>query len=113
VDPKDIRYVLITHGHFDHTGGAYKLKPLTNARFVMTRKGWNEAIADAQKSEKTPRPWKMIATDRVVKDGDAIRVGDQVVRVCETPGHTWCRRRRALQGQHLLPGALSRWRCGK
>lgn len=89
VDPKDIRYVLMTHGHFDHTGGAYKLKPLTNAQFVMTRKGWDEAIADALKSEKGPRPWKMIPADRVVKDGEEIRLGDQVVRVYETPGHTW------------------------
>ena len=87
VEPKDIKYVLMTHGHFDHTGGAYKLKPLTNAQFVMTQKGWDEAIVNAQKSEKTPRPWKMIAPDRVVKDGDEIRLGDQTVR--ETPGHTW------------------------
>lgn len=89
VDPKDIKYVLMTHGHFDHTGGAYKLKPLTNAQFVMTRTGWDEAIASSADSQTTPRPWTMIAADRVVKDGDEIRLGDQLVRVYETPGHTW------------------------
>jgi metallo-beta-lactamase class B len=89
VDPKDIKYVLMTHGHFDHVGGAYKLKPLTGAQFVMTQTGWNEAIRDSAASQKSPRPWSMIAQDRVVKDGDEIRLGDQVVRVYETPGHTY------------------------
>ena len=37
VDLSEIKYVLMTHGHFDHVGGAAKLKPLLpNAKFVMT-----------------------------------------------------------------------------
>ena len=41
----DIKYVLMTHGHLDHVGGAAKLKPLlTNAKFVMTQVGWDEAM---------------------------------------------------------------------
>lgn len=85
----DIKYVLMTHGHFDHVGGAYKLKPLMNARFVMTQTGWNEAIADSAASQKSPRPWKMLATpDLVVKDGDTVTLGDTQVKVYETPGHT-------------------------
>jgi metallo-beta-lactamase class B len=89
VDPKDIKVVLMTHGHFDHTGGAYKLKPLTGAQFLMTQTGWNEAMQSSKASENTPRAWKMIEQDRVVKDGDEIRVGDQVLRIYETPGHTY------------------------
>jgi metallo-beta-lactamase class B len=89
VDPRDIKYVLMTHGHFDHAGGAYKLKPLTNAQFMMTRTGWDEAIKSSAASQGTPRAWTMIPADRVVKEGDEIRLGDQVVRVYETPGHTW------------------------
>jgi len=45
-DPQDIRYVLITHGHFDHAGGAARLKrELKNARFVMTETGWATPMA--------------------------------------------------------------------
>jgi metallo-beta-lactamase class B len=84
----DIRYVLITHGHFDHAGGAVHLKPLLpNARFVMTRTGWDEAIANAKAG--SPAPWPMIAPDIVAKDGDTISVGRTSVTVYETPGHTF------------------------
>ena len=41
-DPQDVRWVLVTHGHFDHVGGAFRLKSeLKNARFAMTEKSWN------------------------------------------------------------------------
>ena len=85
----DIKYVLMTHGHFDHVGGAAKLKPLlTNAKFVMTQTGWNEAMESARASESTPRRWSMIQQDVVVKDGDVIQLGGNRIGVFETPGHT-------------------------
>jgi len=89
VDPTDIKYVLMTHGHFDHVGGAYKLRPLTKARFAMTEKGWDEATKSARASRGTPRQWTMIEKDLVVKDGDVISVGNATFRVYETPGHTF------------------------
>lgn len=90
VKPEDIKYVLMTHGHFDHVGGAYKLKPLlTNAKFAMTQTGWDEAIASSTESESTPRAWKMIPRDMVVKDGEKIRLGEETFGVLATPGHTF------------------------
>ena len=89
VDFANIKYVFITHGHFDHAGGASVLKPLLpKAKFVMTQKGWDEAIKSAAKS-KGRRAWKMIEPDVVAKDGDTFKIGDNTVRVYETPGHTW------------------------
>jgi metallo-beta-lactamase class B len=85
----DIKYVLMTHGHFDHVGGAAKLKPLlTNAKFVMMQAGWDEAMESAKASESTPLRWSMIPQDVVVKDGDVIRLGGNSFGVLETPGHT-------------------------
>lgn len=90
VDPADIRMVLLTHGHFDHVGGASRLRALTNAKFVMTEEGWREAQADAQKSRGKPGEWTMpAAADIVVKDGDVLSVGDTKFYAYETPGHTW------------------------
>ena len=89
VELADIKYVLMTHGHFDHVGGAAKLKPLlTNAKFVMTKTGWDEAMESARGSESTPRSWSMIAQDVVAKDGDVIGLGGNSFGVLETPGHT-------------------------
>jgi len=87
IKPESIRYVVVTHGHWDHVGGAGRLKPLlTNAQFVMSARGWEEAA-------KTPhRPgypeWKMIAPERVAKDGETIELGGTRLTIYETPGHS-------------------------
>ena len=54
-DPKDIKQVLMTHGHFDHVGGAsVLLSQLPNARFAMTAEGWREAAEDSVRSAGRP-----------------------------------------------------------
>lgn len=89
-DLADIKYVLMTHGHFDHVAGAAALKPLLpNATFVMTQGGWNEAVESSQASQAGPRAWDMIEPEMVVADGDTITLGDNGFTVVETPGHTW------------------------
>ncbi len=89
-DLADIKYVLMTHGHFDHVGGAAALKPLLpNATFVMTEEGWTEAVDSAAASQGGPRAWDMIAPDSVADDGTEITLGDNTFTVVKTPGHTW------------------------
>lgn len=89
-DLADIKYVLMTHGHFDHVGGAIALRPLLpNATFVMTQQGWDEAVASSANSQGGRRAWDMIEPEMVVKHGDEIVVGDNLFKVIETPGHTW------------------------
>lgn len=90
VDFADIRYVLMTHGHFDHVGGAARLKPLLpNARFAMTRKGWDETQTDVAMWRGTPNEYEMVETDIVLDDLDTINCGDATFTAIETPGHTW------------------------
>jgi metallo-beta-lactamase class B len=89
IDLAEIKYVLITHGHFDHAGGAVKLKLLLpNAKFVMTQTGWDEARSSATESQGTPIAWSMIPQEVVVKNGGSIRLGDNTFGILETPGHT-------------------------
>jgi metallo-beta-lactamase class B len=89
-DLADIRYVLMTHGHFDHVAGAAALKPLLpNATFVMTQQGWDEAVASSKASQAGPRAWQMIEPEMVAADGEEIKLGDNSFTVLETPGHTW------------------------
>lgn len=91
VNPEDIKWVLMTHGHFDHVGGYYRVaKIFKNARFVMSQRGWNEAFASAKQSRGTPGEWKMLEkVDQVIKDGETITCGDNTFLALETPGHTW------------------------
>jgi metallo-beta-lactamase class B len=89
-DPKDIKLVVITHGHFDHAGGAGRLKEVLGpeTRFAMTREGWREATEAATQSASGPRPWAMIEADLVLRDGQVLTAGDVAIQAFETPGHT-------------------------
>lgn len=90
VDLADIRYVLMTHGHFDHVGGAARIKALLpNARFVMSRRGWDETDDDVAHWRGTPKEYARIATDLVLADGESLSLGDNRFTLIETPGHTW------------------------
>ena len=87
-DPKDIKLVVVTHGHFDHAGGIDQLKSelAPGTRFAMTKEGWREAAED---SVSHPRfPWKMIEPDIVLTDGQTVTGGDIAIQAFETPGHT-------------------------
>lgn len=90
VDFADIRYVLMTHGHFDHVGGAARMKALLpNATFVMSQRGWDETDDDVAMWRGTPKEYDRIATDLVLGDGEAVTLGDNRFTLIETPGHTW------------------------
>jgi metallo-beta-lactamase class B len=89
-DPKDIKVVLMTHGHFDHAAGAAQLKRLLpKARFVMTETGWREGAESAAASQGGAAPWTMLAKEAVAKDGDSFTAGGVTVKLLETPGHTF------------------------
>lgn len=56
-DLVDIKYMMMTCGHFDHVGGAASLKPcLPNARFVMTQGGRDEAVETTANPTAVPAP---------------------------------------------------------
>ena len=87
-DPKDIKLVVVTHGHFDHAGGISQLKSqlAPGTRFAMTKEGWREG---AEESVSHPRfPWKMIEPDIVLTDAETVTGGDVTIQAFETPGHT-------------------------
>jgi metallo-beta-lactamase class B len=73
MNPKDVKYVIVTHGHNDHVGGVKSVQALTSARVVMAEGDWVMS--------KLPR-------DIVVKDGDTIKLGDTTLKLYLTPGHT-------------------------
>src|SRR5216683_1815827 len=83
LDPKNIKYVLVSHAHGDHIGGAEMLQTRYGVRVVMGGPDWDWVA-------KYPNRYKTMAPKRdiVATDGMKITLGDTTVTVWLTPGHT-------------------------
>jgi metallo-beta-lactamase class B len=79
VNPAEIKYVIISHAHADHVGGAGILQR-AGARVVMSEVDWR-LYEDSKQTDKAKR-------DIVATDGMAIKLGNSTVRMYLTPGHT-------------------------
>ena len=91
-DPKDIKYLLIVHGHLDHFGGAARIKELSGARVGMTEADWKLVDEAARQPQGSTPPFNRFverdARDLVLKEGDVITLGKTSIKVSVTPGHT-------------------------
>ncbi len=83
LNPADIKYVIISHAHADHIGGAELLQARYGPRLVMGAPDWRLV-------ETYPNRYKTMAPKRdiVGTDGMKITLGDTTVTLWETPGHT-------------------------
>jgi metallo-beta-lactamase class B len=80
-DPADIRYVLVSHGHGDHAGGAKFLQEEFGARVLLGAADWD--LLDEQNPSWKPR------RDIEVVDGQKLTLGDTTLELYLTPGHTY------------------------
>jgi metallo-beta-lactamase class B len=83
LDPADIKYVIISHAHGDHIGGAQMLQERYGAHIVMGGPDWDLV-------EKYPNRYATMAPRRdiVATDGMKITLGDATITLWLTPGHT-------------------------
>ncbi len=84
LDPQDIRYVVISHAHNDHFGGAYYLQQTFGARIIMSVEDWEHMHTWPQLGSLAPFPHY----DTAVSDGYTITLGDTTVEFVLTSGHT-------------------------
>ena len=80
LDPAQIKYVMVSHGHLDHAGGAKFLQEKFGARLLMS-------AADYDLLDRDNPTWKP-KRDIVVTDGQKLTLGDTTLTFYLTPGHT-------------------------
>jgi len=81
LNPADIRYVIVSHGHSDHAGGARYLQDEFNARVVVSAPDW-------ELLERTGGTWPKPRRDIEASDGYQLRLGNTTLELFATPGHT-------------------------
>jgi metallo-beta-lactamase class B len=83
LNPAQVKYVIITHAHGDHVGGAKLMQDRFKSRIVMGGPDW-DSIEKSVNGYPEGKPKRDIVAD----DGQKITLGDTTVTIVTTPGHT-------------------------
>lgn len=86
LNPKDLKYIILSHGHGDHYGGANYLRNKYAAKVVLTKTD-TDLMYNLNTGANSPRSPKT-KVDIYSKDKDVIKLGDTSITILETPGHT-------------------------
>ena len=83
LDPANVKYVLLGHGHADHFGGSAHLQQRYGAKVATTAADW-DLIHPPNQPVNPDRPKR----DVVVSEGQPLTLGDVTVTLVAIPGHT-------------------------
>jgi metallo-beta-lactamase class B len=81
LDAATIRYVVVSHAHQDHAGGARYLQDRFGARVVLAPEDWDLL-------ESSEADWPKPERDIEAEDGYELHLGETTLRLLHTPGHT-------------------------
>jgi metallo-beta-lactamase class B len=85
----DIKILLISHSHADHDAGSAEIKRLTGAKYMVMDGDVPVVESGGAKDFAYPKDlYPAVKVDRVLHDGDQVRLGDAVLVAHKTPGHT-------------------------
>lgn len=80
----DIKYIFITHGHFDHYGKCERFREESGAKILMSMRDYELAATPG----KTPFPPIACEPDIYIDDGDTLTLGLVTMKFFITGGHT-------------------------
>jgi metallo-beta-lactamase class B len=85
LDPAQIKYVVVTHAHGDHSAGAKYLQETFGAKILLSDTDWTLLMQPARGAfAGQPVPKR----DMVITDGQKLTLGDTTITMYITPGHT-------------------------
>ena len=89
----DVKILLISHAHWDHDAGSFAVKRVVSGVQYMVMDGDVDVVesggkTDFQYGSQTSTQYQPVKVDRVLHDGDQVRLGDTVLTAHLTPGHT-------------------------
>lgn len=90
-DPRNIKYILLTHGHLDHFGGAGKIKAASGgtARVAALEEDWTLIEATYKNPGRGNQDRGVAFTrDMVLREGQTLTLGKTELKVYKMPGHT-------------------------
>jgi metallo-beta-lactamase class B len=88
----DVKILLISHAHFDHAAGSALINKMTGAKYMVMDADVpvieSGGKADFQYGDVPEMQFPATKVDRVLHDGDEVKLGDAVLVAHLTPGHT-------------------------
>jgi metallo-beta-lactamase class B len=88
----DVKVLLISHAHWDHNAGSAMIKQITGAKYMVMDADVpvveSGGKTDFQYATVPGSLYPVTRVDRVLHDGDEVKLGDAVLVAHLTPGHT-------------------------
>jgi metallo-beta-lactamase class B len=86
---RDVKILLISHAHFDHDAGSAELLRLTHAKYMVMDADVPVVESGGRKDFAYPDDrYPPVKVDRILHDGDQVRLGGIVLTAHKTAGHT-------------------------
>ncbi|MBR6728968.1 MAG: MBL fold metallo-hydrolase [Clostridia bacterium] len=90
-NPKDVKYIIHTHGHYDHCGATRAFTSLYGGKTFIG--AGDEDFVNGKKDLTWARELgyqyhEAFEADEILSDGDCVSLGNTTIQIVATPGHT-------------------------